>query len=151
MVDRAGKWRKRRDGIYAWREEFITRQNALLRSRRWETAKCEYIKALPNICCMLRMSTETWLQTLWHQLVVQYNTSDTKLMATTMQRQMAIGESSCLYRIQSIRENKHYEGLVQDRPAGLRSKEHDTAIMDWRSRSELRYRYMFGKGGPGAG
>ena len=99
---------------------------------------------------MLRMATETWLQTLWQQLVVQYETTDTKLMAGIMQRQMAIGNSSCLYRIQAVTHNKHYEGLVQDRPAGLRSREHSTAIIDWQSRSELRYKYMFGKGGPGA-
>ena len=150
MADRAGRWKRRRDSIYAWRGQYIERQNGLLKARQWQQARHEHIQALPHICSMLRMSTESWLQTLWPQLIVQYDTTDTKLMAMMMQRQMAIGGSSCLYRLQAIRENRHYEGLVQERPAGLRSREHNTATIDWQSRSELRYRYMFGKGGPGA-
>ena len=103
--------------MYAWRAEFMAHQQSLLDAHQWTQAGEEYIEALPMICLCLKMATEVWLQKLWQQLVVNYDTSDPAVIATAMKHGMADTNSSVLYRVQSVSINRHYEGLVQQRPA----------------------------------
>ena len=124
----------------------MAHQQSLLDAHQWTQAGEEYIEALPMICLCLKMATEVWLQKLWQQLVVNYDTSDPAVIATAMKHGMADTNSSVLYRVQSVSINRHYEGLVQQRPAVLRKVEHDQCIMGYKLRSEARYPYMFKHG-----
>ena len=93
------------------------------------------------------MATETWLQKLWKQLVVQYESTDPAEMAVMMKRAMTDDNSSVLYRVQSVKINSHYEGLVNTRPAIQRKLEHDKCIVDHKFRPEKRYAFMHKHGG----
>ena len=117
--------------MYAWRAEFMAYQQELLDAHQWTQAGEEYIEALPMICLCLKMATEVWLQKLWQQPVVNYDTRDPAVIATAMTHGMADTNSSVLYRVQSISINRHYEGLVQQtrRPTVLRKVDHDQCIM----------------------